>query len=152
MATSDRWAACLNQAIDREARSSGIKRPSYRRIAFRAGISPAYIANVGAGRVPSRPVVIELARATMTRSDREDPGQAVAHTNSFLAAAGYELLAPQEGQWDPFSAFISACRELADAHRTPLIIHPRDWPAPDWTQDQVQAAVNAIETRSALSP
>ena len=46
MATSERWAACLNQAIDREARSSGIKRPSYRRIAFRAGISPAYIATL----------------------------------------------------------------------------------------------------------
>jgi hypothetical protein len=84
------------------------------------------------GRVPSRDVVLALARATGV-----DP-------NELLLVAGY---APEGPVWDPDKAFVDGVRALAKEFKEPIQFSTEDLPLANAKPDEIQQALDAIRQR-----
>jgi Helix-turn-helix domain len=105
---------------------------SYRSLAPHVGVSPAYIADMHEGRVPSRDVVLALARATG------------ANANELLLAAGY---APETPVWDPDKAFVEGIRTLAREFAQPVEFSTEDLPLAGARPEEIERALDAIRRR-----
>jgi len=105
---------------------------SYRSLAPHVDVSPAYIADMREGRVPSREVVLKLARATGVDA------------NELLLVAGY---APEGPVWDPDKAFVDGVRALAQEFREPVQFSTEDLPLANAKPEEIEQALAAIRQR-----